>query len=324
MTAASATLTSATAVFTAVDVGKQCCVQGVGSGQLATPVLTLGATTGSGGFLPAGAQFWVVAAVNANGETIGSNEVTSTPGLNGTQALSWVAITGAAGYTVYRGIATGAENTAVAYLGPVITFLDRGISSNFAFTPQTTNTTAGTLSTTIAAYVSATQVTLAAVATVALTGAQASYGTDDTAAIQAAINAATVASVILDDRLYARAASRGGGRMILPPGTYMTTAVLNLPPLFQLDAYGAALVANHTGVMVGYSTISGLFGPNGAKIRGLTVDGANLASVGIDVDIARVGRRKRRRGVSLRHGSATPGRTVWPLHQCDRAGLRDR
>jgi hypothetical protein len=61
------------------------------------------------------------------------------------------------------------------------------------------------LQSTIQAYVSSTSVTLANNANVTVTGATTTYGTSDTAAIQAALNAAQAA---------------GGGIVVLPPGNY--------------------------------------------------------------------------------------------------------
>src|SRR5438067_101494 len=87
---------------------------------LTAPTLTLGSTSTTGGTLPAGATYWKVTATAANGEGIGSNEVTaSLTGSTSSQPLSWTAVTGATGYKVYRGTAAGAENVLVATLAVV-------------------------------------------------------------------------------------------------------------------------------------------------------------------------------------------------------------
>lgn len=105
------------------------------------PVLTLGTTSGSGGTFAAGTYFWTVTATNRNGETIGSNQVSATLVLNGTQALSWTAVTGATGYRIYRGPGTlGTPNTWVASLGAVTSYTDTG-TSVYASCPPKVNTT---------------------------------------------------------------------------------------------------------------------------------------------------------------------------------------
>lgn len=106
---------------------------GNGTGTLAAPVLTLGATS-TGGVFAAGAYFWKVTAVNANGETVGSNEVTKTLVLNDQQALSWTAVNGATGYRVYRGTAANTENTLVATTAAA-NYTDTGTAGSAATVP---------------------------------------------------------------------------------------------------------------------------------------------------------------------------------------------
>jgi len=108
---------------------------------LAAPVLTLGTTSTSGGTLAAGATYWKITAINASGETLGSNEVTATlTGSTSSQPLSWPAISGSTGFNVYRGTAPGAENKLVATLGLVTTYTDIGAAGTTASVP-TVNTT---------------------------------------------------------------------------------------------------------------------------------------------------------------------------------------
>lgn len=56
------------------------------------PAVTLGTTASSGGTFAAGTYYWKVTAITSNGETVGSNEVTATLAVNGTQTLNWGAI----------------------------------------------------------------------------------------------------------------------------------------------------------------------------------------------------------------------------------------
>lgn len=101
---------------------------------ISVPVLTLGAASGGGTFA-AGTYYWTITAINSRGETIASNEVTATLSLNQQQALSWVAISGATGYKVYRGTVTGQESVLVATLGSVTTYADTGIAGTAGTAP---------------------------------------------------------------------------------------------------------------------------------------------------------------------------------------------
>ncbi len=103
---------------------------------------TLLTTTGSntGGTLAAATYFYKITALNAAGESVGSNEqsaVVSGVGTNSV-ALTWGAVTGATSYRVYRGTATGAENVFYAP-GNVTAFTDTG-AANTAGTPPATST----------------------------------------------------------------------------------------------------------------------------------------------------------------------------------------
>lgn len=108
---------------------------------IGTPVLTLGTTSTTGGTLPAGATFWKLTAINAAGETVGSNEVTATlTGSTSSQPLSWPAITGSTGFKLYRGTVAGAENTLVATLGLVTSYTDIGAAGTAGTVPVTGST----------------------------------------------------------------------------------------------------------------------------------------------------------------------------------------
>lgn len=108
---------------------------------IGTPVLTLGTTSTTGGTLAAGTYYWKLTAINASGETVGSNEVTATTtGSTSSQPLTWVAITGATGYKLYRGTVAGAENTLVTTLGLVTTYTDTGSAGTAGTVPSVGST----------------------------------------------------------------------------------------------------------------------------------------------------------------------------------------
>lgn len=116
---------------------------------LAAPVLTLGTTAGTGGTHTAGTKYWRVTALNANGETIASNEVSATLTTTSTQVLNWGAVTGATGYNVYRGTQAGLQTTLVATLGAVTTYTDGGATGTPQDPPVVDSTGRGTQVTTV-------------------------------------------------------------------------------------------------------------------------------------------------------------------------------
>ena len=109
-----------------------------GAASLSAPVLSLGAK-GVGTFA-AGTYYWKVTAVNLQGETVGSNEVSASLLLNESQALNWTAVTGASEYRLYRGTAAGAENTLVTET-TALTFTDTGAAGT-AGSPPASSTAA--------------------------------------------------------------------------------------------------------------------------------------------------------------------------------------
>lgn len=112
---------------------------------LATPVQATPTTATTGGTLAAATYYYVVTATDASGETIKSNEQSiATTGTTSANTISWAAITGATGYRIYRGTATGGENVFYS-VGAVTSFMDTG-AANTAGTPPASNTT-GTKST---------------------------------------------------------------------------------------------------------------------------------------------------------------------------------
>lgn len=108
---------------------------------LAAPVQAAISGSTTGGTIAAGTYYYVVTAINDVGETIASNEqsVVNT-GTTSSNTISWGAVTGASGYKIYLGTATGAENAYYA-VGAVTSFLDTGAAST-AGSPPSTNTTA--------------------------------------------------------------------------------------------------------------------------------------------------------------------------------------
>jgi hypothetical protein len=95
-------------------------------------------TTGGTGLSAATTYYYVVTAVDSNGqESLASNEQSQLTGAGGTNSntINWAVVPGAVGYRVYRGTATGAEGTGAGgavYIvpgGASITFLDTGAAS---------------------------------------------------------------------------------------------------------------------------------------------------------------------------------------------------
>jgi hypothetical protein len=111
---------------------------------LAPPVLAGSATAGGG--LTAGVYKYYITALNANGETGVSNEITITTSAgNLTGALTWATVTGATGYKVYRTAAGGATGTEllIATLGVVLLYNDVAVGSPAGAFPTLNTATAG-------------------------------------------------------------------------------------------------------------------------------------------------------------------------------------
>ena len=101
----------------------------------APPVANTPTTATSGGTLAAGAKFYKVTALNATGETAGSNEVTiTTTGTTSTVTVTWSPVTSATGYRVYRGTTTGGQSVYFAP-GNVLTFTDTGAAGTAGTVP---------------------------------------------------------------------------------------------------------------------------------------------------------------------------------------------
>lgn len=111
---------------------------------LTMSTLTLGATAGTGGTHTAGTKYWKVTALNAMGETIGSNEVSATLTSTSTQVLNWTAVPGSTGFNIYRGTVPGQENVLVATVGVVATYTDTGAAGTAQQPPVVDSTGRGT------------------------------------------------------------------------------------------------------------------------------------------------------------------------------------
>jgi hypothetical protein len=102
----------------------------IGVSGTAPTVITVATPSAAGGTLAAGVYYYRVAAIVGGVESVGSNEFTvTTTGATGSVALTWLAVTGATGYRVYRGIASGAENVFYAP-GAVTTYTDTNAASS--------------------------------------------------------------------------------------------------------------------------------------------------------------------------------------------------
>lgn len=118
------------------------------SRDLPAPVVSAPTTATTGGTLPATTTYYyVVTATNPAGETIASNEVSTTTGGTSTNtiSLSWAAVPNAYGYKIYRGTAAAGENTLIGTItnGATVTFTDTGAAGTGA-TPPATSTALGT------------------------------------------------------------------------------------------------------------------------------------------------------------------------------------
>lgn len=120
-------------------------VQNFTGGQQWPATLTKGSTASSGGTFSAATYYWVVTAITPCyiGETQWSNEISATLVLDGTQAMSWTAVTNATGYNIYRGTtsnqssgAGAGENVLVATVAAgTTTYTDTGTAGTTAYPP---------------------------------------------------------------------------------------------------------------------------------------------------------------------------------------------
>jgi hypothetical protein len=118
---------------------------GLSLATLLAPTLQLIRTTAGGSFT-AGTYFWKVTAVNAIGETIGSNEITGSPTLNQMAEIQWTASPGASGYKIYRSTTTGTETLCTTISTGQVFYQDPGTACAGAAIPVI-NTSLGLLAT---------------------------------------------------------------------------------------------------------------------------------------------------------------------------------
>lgn len=112
---------------------------------LSAPVLGAPSTAATGGTLAAATYYYKVTALNANGETISSNEVSqATTGATSTVSLTWGSVIGATAYRVYRGTTAAGENVYFAP-GNVTSFTDTGGASTAGTVPSTNSATTANL-----------------------------------------------------------------------------------------------------------------------------------------------------------------------------------
>jgi uncharacterized phage protein gp47/JayE len=109
---------------------------------LGAPTLTTHTGSGTGGTIPAGTYFYVVTAVNADGETAASNELSNT--LSGTTSkvtLGWSTVADATSYNIYRSTTTGTEvYLDTVYGSGTTSYIDLGSATPGVTTPPTTST----------------------------------------------------------------------------------------------------------------------------------------------------------------------------------------
>lgn len=121
---------------------------GIAFEDLAEPVQSALSTLATGGTITAGTYRYAVTAINAQGETLISNEQSiTTTGSTSTVTVTWAAVTGATGYNLYKTAAGGGTGTELKYktVGLVTTDTDTTPgtpagaipASNTAYTPGT-------------------------------------------------------------------------------------------------------------------------------------------------------------------------------------------
>lgn len=114
---------------------------GLNFAPLTAPTLQLIRNT-SGGAFTAGTYYWKVTAINAMGETAGSNEITGSPTLNQMAELQWTASPGATGYGIYRATVSGSETLCTTVTSGAVFYQDTGTACSGAAIP-TSSTAAG-------------------------------------------------------------------------------------------------------------------------------------------------------------------------------------
>lgn len=97
---------------------------------LAAPTQNAPSTSTTGGTLAAATYYYKVSALNAQGETLPSNEQSQiTTGTTSSNTINWTAVTGATSYRIYRGTSTGAQNVYYTSAAGTTSFLDTGAAA---------------------------------------------------------------------------------------------------------------------------------------------------------------------------------------------------
>lgn len=218
ITTGTAALTSATAAFTRGDIGKGISVHNAGAAVAAPGVASIALAAGTS--LGIGLYRYKITFVSdRGGETEGGTTFSITT-TGGNQIISLTNIPAGTSDTnarrIYRtqvGGADGTQRLVATMLGnQVVGYTDQRTDAVIAGATAVPTVTSfwQQLFTTISAYTSATAVTLAANASHTMTGAIIRYGTNDTVAIQAAVDA-------LD--------ALGGGELLVPLGKFIVTTI---------------------------------------------------------------------------------------------------
>lgn len=115
---------------------------------ISRPFNLAAALGGSGGsWSQTGLVYYVITAINANGETVASLELSATLASTGQKVtLTWTQVPGATGYKIYRSFTSGLYATpclrTTVGAGSTVTFIDDG-SALSAGAPPSANTTGG-------------------------------------------------------------------------------------------------------------------------------------------------------------------------------------
>ena len=233
---------SGTPAFTAGDIGKSILVPGAGTGSLLPAIGTVvAAPSSTGGVLVAGTYYYKVCPQSVYGIALPSVEVSAvTVGANGSVVLSWSQVAGAISYRIYRSSAAETETYLDTAIGAA--FTDTGASvpatGQYAPIPPTVNLSGPPLIATITAVTSGIQAILSIAATRAVNTVPLRYGTDDTIAIQAAIDAAGQRLIYFPNASYLISALTlvssvklwGVGSGSKPPGVSSASRLVSLSP----------------------------------------------------------------------------------------------
>ncbi len=106
--------------------------------------------------------------------------------------------------------------------------------------------------------------------------------TDNTAPLTTALTGIRSISGYFTDSDGHTYAPRGGGTIVIPPGVYSLNSMIHIKPRTQILAYGVTVIA--TSANAGFDVPAfqgGTFSADNVTIEGLTFDGQNIATHGI-------------------------------------------